>query len=71
MQSLPELFEVRKIAYENGALLSTLSGSGSSFLNIAYAGDATNLKQKLQDKFKGFRVEILNFDNDGIKILQS
>ena len=71
MQNLPELFEVRKIAYENGALLSTLSGSGSSFLNIVYAGDAANLKQKLQDKFKGFRVEILNFDNDGIKILQS
>lgn len=71
MQSLPELFEVRKIAYENGALLSTLSGSGSSFLNIVYAGDAANLKQKLQDKFKSFRVEIFNFDNDGIKILQS
>ena len=44
MQNLPELFEVRKIAYENGALLSTLSGSGSSFLNIVYVGDATNLK---------------------------
>ena len=71
MQSLPELFEARKIAYENGALLSTLSGSGSSFLNIVYAGDAANLKQKLQDKFKSFRVEIFNFDNDGIKILQS
>lgn len=71
MQNLPELFEVRKIAYENGALLSTLSGSGSSFLNIVYAGDAANLKQKLQDKFKSFRVEIFNFDNDGIKILQS
>ena len=71
MQNLPELFEVRKIAYENGALLSTLSGSGSSFLNIVYADDAANLKQKLQDKFKSFRVEIFNFDNDGIKILQS
>ena len=71
MQNLPELFEVRKIAYENGALLSTLSGSGSSFLNIVYADDAANLKQKLQDKFKSFQVEIFNFDNDGIKILQS
>ena len=71
MQNLPELFEVRKIAYENGTLLSTLSGSGSSFLNIVYADDAANLKQKLQDKFKSFRVEIFNFDNDGIKILQS
>lgn len=71
MQNLPELFEVRKIAYENGALLSTLSGSGSSFLNIVYADDAANLKQKLQDKFKSFRVEIFDFDNDGIKILQS
>lgn len=71
MQNLPELFEARKIAYENGVLLSTLSGSGSSFLNIVYADDAANLKQKLQDKFMSFRVEIFNFDNDGIKILQS
>lgn len=71
MNSLPELFEVRKTAYENGAVMSTLSGSGSTFLNIAYKSEALNLKEKLQDKFKNFRVEILSFDNDGFIITQS
>lgn len=68
MKSLPELFDVRKTAYENGALMSTLSGSGSTMLNIAYKNDATNLKDRLKDKFKSFRVEILSFDNDGFII---
>lgn len=31
MKNLPELFEVQKFALENKALMSTLSGSGSSF----------------------------------------
>ena len=31
MKKMKELFSVRKIALENGALMSTLSGSGSSF----------------------------------------
>ena len=71
MQSLPELFEVRNLAYENGSLMSTLSGSGSSFLNLVYKNDAQNLKNKLQSRFKNFRIEILDFDNDGLKVLQS
>ncbi|MDO5046033.1 homoserine kinase [Campylobacter sp.] len=70
MSSLPQLFEVRKTAYENGALMSSLSGSGSTMLNIAYKDDAPNLKEKLMDKFKSFRVEILSFDNNGF-IIQS
>lgn len=69
MKALPELFDVRKIAYENGSLMSTLSGSGSSFLNIVYKDDALSLQKKLSDKFKDFRVEILDFDNNGFKIL--
>ncbi len=71
MQTIPELFEVKKIAYENGSLMSSLSGSGSSFLNIVYKNDAKNLKDKLQDKFKSFRVEVLDFDDEGLQILQS
>lgn len=71
MQTIPELFEAKKIAYENGSLMSSLSGSGSSFLNIVYKNDAKNLKDKLQDKFKSFRVEVLDFDDEGLQILQS
>lgn len=71
MSTLSELFEVRKMAYENGALMSSLSGSGSSFLNIVYADDANNLHKKLSDKFSNFRVEVLEFDNDGFILMQS
>ena len=71
MSALKELFEVRKAAYENGALMSTLSGSGSSFLNIAYKDDAKNLQDVLKSKFCDFRVEIFSFDNDGYEITQS
>ncbi len=31
MKQMPELFDVQKIALEKGALMSTLSGSGSTF----------------------------------------
>ena len=71
MSALKELFEVRKVAYENGALMSTLSGSGSSFLNITYKDDAKNLQDVLKSKFGDFRVEIFSFDNDGYEITQS
>ena len=71
MSALKELFEVRKVAYENGALMSTLSGSGSSFLYIAYKDDAKNLQDVLKSKFSDFRVEIFSFDNDGYEITQS
>lgn len=71
MNTLSELFEVRKMAYENNALMSSLSGSGSSFLNIVYADDAKNLQKKLSEKFSDFRVEILDFDNDGFILMQS
>jgi len=71
MNALNELFEVRKIAYENGALMSTLSGSGSSFLNITYKEDSKNLQDVLKSKFSDFRVEIFSFDNDGYEITQS
>lgn len=65
---LPELFEVRKIAYENGSLMSVLSGSGSSFLNLIYKDDAQKLKSVLSNKFTKFAVEIYELDNNGFTI---
>lgn len=67
MQILPELFEVRKIAYENKALLSTLSGSGSTFLNIIYEKDAQNLANIYKNK--NYRVKICDFDNFGFRVV--
>ncbi len=66
MKSLPELFSVQKTAYESGALMSTLSGSGSTFFNMTYAEDAVMIANKLRMKFPEFEVKILDFDNDGL-----
>ncbi len=69
MSSMKELFEVQKSALLNGALMSTLSGSGSSFFNLVYEDDAKNLEQKLQKQFPNFRVLIYDFNNSGYKII--
>ncbi len=68
MKALPELFGVQKTAYESGALMSTLSGSGSTFFNMTYAEDAVMIANKLRLKFPEFEVKILDFDNDGLLI---
>jgi len=68
MSAMRELFEVQKIALLNGALMSTLSGSGSSFFSMTYEDDAQNLKKKLQEHFPQFRVEIYDFNNHGYLI---
>lgn len=68
MKTLPELFNVQKIAYESGALMSTLSGSGSTFFSMVYDKDAEAVASKLSQKFPEFAVKILNFDNDGLII---
>ncbi len=68
MKMLPELFAVQKMAYENGALMSTLSGSGSTFFNMVYDQDAPILAGKLSQKFPDFNVQILDFDNNGLVI---
>lgn len=68
MKGLSELFKVREIAYKNGALMSTLSGSGSSFLNVTYRDNALNLTKILSSKFPDFRVLELEFDNAGFRI---
>ena len=68
MKALPELFSVQKIAYESGALMSTLSGSGSTFFSMAYDEDSAMIANKLSQKFPDFNVKILDFDNEGLII---
>ena len=68
MKTLPELFAVQKVAYESGALMSTLSGSGSTFFNMVYDEDAAMISNKLKQKFPEFNVKTLNFDNNGLII---
>lgn len=71
MKNFPVLFKVQKTALECGALMSTLSGSGSSFLNICYQDDSASLKEKLEKKFPKFRVFELAFDNLGATLIES
>ena len=66
MKMMPELFEVQKVALKNGALMSTLSGSGSTFFNLAYDKDAQKIAKELQAKFPHFRVFTLALDNNGV-----
>jgi len=68
MKMLPELFAVQKMAYDNGALMSTLSGSGSTFFSMVYDTDAQALATKFSQKFNDFSVKILDFDNNGLMI---
>ena len=68
MKIVPELFKIREIALREGALMSTLSGSGSTFFNLAYKDDAYNIYSALKDNFKDFNVKILYFDNVGVKV---
>ena len=68
MKQFPELFRVQRIALENGALMSTLSGSGSSFFNMVYQEDTARLVMELQHAFPSFRILVLDFDNDGVQV---
>ena len=68
MKVLPELFKVREIALREGALMSTLSGSGSTYFNLVYKDDAYNVYSALKSYFPDFNVKILNFDNSGVKV---
>lgn len=69
MNLFPALFSVRKEAMKNGALMSVLSGSGSSFISICYRDDSAKIASALAKKFVDFRVLDLEFDNNGISIL--
>ena len=66
MKMMPELFEVQKVALKHGALMSTLSGSGSTFFNLAYDKDADKIAEALQARFPHFRVFTLLLDNHGV-----
>ncbi len=66
MKLMPELFDVQKLALKHGALMSTLSGSGSTFFNLVYDKDADKMAQALQARFPQFRVFILSLDNNGV-----
>lgn len=68
MKSVPELFKVREIALREGALMSTLSGSGSTYFNLVYKDDAYNVYNALKSYFPEFNVKILHFDNIGVKV---
>jgi homoserine kinase len=70
MRNLPELFTVQKIAHDYGALMSTLSGSGSSFFNMMYKEDVPALKAKLETIFPSFKILVLDFDNDGLQVFK-
>ncbi len=66
MKMLPELFAIQKTAYEQGALMSTLSGSGSTFFSMVYDEDARKLNDLFSKQYPDYRVKTLDFDNHGI-----
>lgn len=66
MKQMPELFEVQKTALKEGALMSTLSGSGSTFFSMVNIDDSKNVEKVLKDKFPHFRVLTADFDNSGV-----
>lgn len=66
MKMMPELFAVQKTAYEQGALMSTLSGSGSTFFTLCYDEDAAAIANRLEQRFSHFTVKILHLDNHGL-----
>jgi len=68
MKTLPELFTVQKVAYESGALMSTLSGSGSTFFSLVYDDDSAMIANRMKQKFPDFAVKVLDFDNNGLII---
>ncbi len=66
MRTYSELFDVQRVALENGAIMSTLSGSGSTMFQLAYEKDASFLVGKLAESFKDFNIQAVPFDNEGI-----
>ena len=66
MKMMPELFDVQKVALDNGALMSTLSGSGSTFFSLSYADDAQRIADALTQRFPRYRIMIRSLDNHGV-----
>ncbi len=68
MKQMPELFEVQKTALNYGALMSTLSGSGSTFFSMSYANDSKRIERELRIKFPHFKIFSTDFDNYGVNV---
>jgi len=66
MKMMPELFEVQRMALKHGAIMSTLSGSGSTFFNLVYEKDAQKIRRVLEQRFPQFRIFVLTLDNHGV-----
>ncbi|HHD74425.1 MAG TPA: homoserine kinase, partial [Nitratifractor sp.] len=66
MSMMPELFKVQSLALESGALMSTLSGSGSTFFTLCYEDDAKSIAERLRAQFSDFRVMVCDLDNFGV-----
>ncbi|RXJ99269.1 homoserine kinase [Arcobacter sp. CECT 8986] len=68
MKQMPELFEVQKVSLKAGSLMSTLSGSGSTFFSIAYAEDSKKIERELRTRFPHFKIFTTDFDNYGVRV---
>ena len=68
MKQMPELFAVQKVALENGALMSTLSGSGSTFFNMGFKEDVEKIKGVLRKEFPNYFIRSYQFDNQGSRV---
>lgn len=66
MAMMPELIKVQEVALKSGALMSTLSGSGSTFFNLCYEKDAKRVAKRLEDSFPAFRIFTKELDNSGV-----
>lgn len=68
MKQMPELFDVQKTALKCGALMSTLSGSGSTLFSIAANEDAVRIERELKKRYPHFKVLTREFDNNGVTV---
>ncbi|NVJ52142.1 MAG: homoserine kinase [Campylobacteraceae bacterium] len=68
MKQMPELFDVQKTALKHGALMSTLSGSGSTLFSMCLREDCQRIESELKKRFPHFKVLSRNFDNDGVRV---
>jgi homoserine kinase len=68
MKIMPELFEVQQTALSHGALMSTLSGSGSTMFSLCYQDDAQKIASELSKRFGNFRILTQSLDNYGVTV---
>lgn len=69
MKLFPNLFYVKKQLHNSGALMATLSGSGSTMFSLFYREDAKKVIDKLKDNFPYYKVLMMDFDNKGYEIV--